>query len=77
MASRTSSPRHQTAQKGRSEGERAKARASGGGLREQPAEPPAGRSASTGGRATRSSVRSDMNTRSSNAGRPRNERSPR
>jgi hypothetical protein len=56
-------------QKMRSEGDREKARASGGGLRQQPADAPAGRSASTGGRADRGMVRNDMNSRSSNAGR--------
>jgi hypothetical protein len=76
MASRSSSSSSRggqggrtSAQKSRSEGERARARASGGGLRSQPAEPPAGRSASTGGRADRASVRSDLNSRSSNSGR--------
>ena len=56
-------------QKQRSEGERAKARASGGGRKKVPADKPAGRSASTGGRADKASVRDDRNSRSSNAGR--------
>jgi hypothetical protein len=56
-------------QKQRSEGDRAKARASGGGLRSTPAQEPAGRSASTGGRADKAAVRSHDNSRSSNAGR--------
>lgn len=62
-----------SAQKLRSEGEHEKARAPGGGLRSQPAEKPAGPSASTGGRATASLARSSMNSRSSNSGRQRNE----
>lgn len=72
MASRNASsgkPGHTTAQKKRSEPAATRARASGGGLRSTPAEAPAGRSASTGGRADRASVRSDLNSRSSNAGR--------
>ena len=75
MASRSSSSSRTTAQKSRSEGDKAKARASGGGLRSDPAEPPAGRSASTGGRADRASVRSDLNSRSSNSGRSSSRRS--
>ena len=59
----------QSLQKTRSEPAHEKARASGGGLRSQAAEAPAGRSASTGGRADRASVRSDRNSRSSNSGR--------
>jgi hypothetical protein len=55
-----------TQQKQRAEGERG--RASGGGLRGQPIEEPAGRSASTGGRATRASVRGNANSRSSKKG---------
>jgi len=61
----------QSLQKTRSEPAQEKARASGGGLRSQPADAPAGRSASTGGRADRASVRSDDNSRSSNSGRKR------
>jgi hypothetical protein len=61
--------KHRTEQKRRAESGNVKARASGGGLRNAPAEPPAGRSASTGGRADRASVRSHSNSRSSNAGR--------
>lgn len=83
MASRKSSrPRpseggRATLQKQRSEGERAKARASGGGLRDVPAAAPAGRSASTGGRADRASVRDSDNSRSSNAGQQRSRRASR
>ena len=62
-----------TRQKQRSEGSREKARAAGGGLRNTPAEDPPGRSASTGGRATKSSVRDHANSRSSNAGRQRSQ----
>lgn len=72
MASRSSSTRKshpETQQKQRSQPARENARASGGGLRSQPVEPPAGPSASTGGRATRSLVRNDANSRSSNAGK--------
>jgi len=72
MPSRNSSPT--SLQKQRSEGGRAKARADGGGLRQQPAERPAGRSASTGGRADKASVRSSANSRSSNAGRQRSQK---
>lgn len=61
--------RPQTEQKRRAESGNEKARASGGRLRSVPAEPPAGRSASTGGRADRASARSHANSRSSNAGR--------
>jgi hypothetical protein len=63
MASRTSQ------QKTRSQPARERARAQGGGLRSQPADKPAGPSASTGGRATRGMVRNGMNSRSSNAGK--------
>ena len=58
----------QSLQKSRREGEHEKARASGGGLRSQPADKPAGRSASTGGRADKALVRNSMNSRSSNSG---------
>ncbi|HEX2546799.1 MAG TPA: hypothetical protein VHL79_18090 [Ramlibacter sp.] len=58
----------QSMQKSRAEGEHERARASGGKLRSQPADKPAGRSASTGGRADKSSVRSSANSRSSNSG---------
>jgi len=58
-----------TTQKSRAEGDAAKARAVGGGLPSQPAEKPAGRSASTGGRATKASARSSANSRSSNSGK--------
>jgi len=77
MAARSSSPSRSqkpsqggraTQQKQRSEGERERGRASGGGLRNQTIEEPAGRSASTGGRATRASVRSNANSRSSKKG---------
>ena len=63
MASRnpaSGKPSHTTAQKKRSGPASTRARAS---------EEPAGRSTSTGGRADRASVRSDQNSRSSNAGR--------
>ncbi len=43
-------------------------RPSGGGLRNQPADKPAGRSASVGGRATKGMVRNSQNSRSSNSG---------
>lgn len=72
MASRSSGKPsqggHTTQQKQRASGERERARASGGGLRSQPAEAPAGRSASTGGRTSKAMARSDQNSRSSNAG---------
>ena len=83
MASRSSSSAkpaqggRATMQKQRSEGGRAKARASGGGLRGVPAEEPAGRSASTGGRADKASVRDDRNSRSSNAGKQSHQKVPR
>ena len=68
MASRRSSqPTPRTEQKDRAEGQRARARASGGGLRATPADAPAGRSASTGGSASRGSTRSSANSRSSNS----------
>jgi hypothetical protein len=82
MASRTSSTRkpseggRATLQKQRASGERERARASGGGLRSEPADTPAGRSASTGGRATRGMQHSDLNSRSSNAGNQRSRRQP-
>jgi hypothetical protein len=63
--SKKASPGHVSLQKQRSEPDRERARASGGGLRSQPAEAPAGRSASTGGRASKASVRSNGNSRSS------------
>lgn len=79
MASRQSSKPSEggraTLQKQRAEGERAKARAGGGGLRDVPAAAPAGRSNSTGGRANSSSIRNSNNSRSSNAGQPRSRRS--
>lgn len=62
------SPR-QTLQKQRAEGNRAKARANGGGLRGQPAEEPPPRMASTGGRADKANTRNSLNSRSSNSGR--------
>jgi hypothetical protein len=72
MASRKSSKPsqggHQTLQKQRSEGERERGRASGGGLRNQPVDEPPGNSASTGGRTSKSGMRNDLNSRSSNAG---------
>ncbi|HET8743968.1 MAG TPA: hypothetical protein VFM98_00065 [Ramlibacter sp.] len=77
MASRTPSNRkpseggRATQQKQRASGERERARASGGGLRSQPAEAPPGRSASTGGLTTRGMLRNDANSRSSNAGNQR------
>lgn len=43
-------------------------RPSSGSLRSQPADKPAGRSASTGGRAGQGMVRSSLNSRSSNSG---------
>jgi hypothetical protein len=64
MASRSAS-----LQKQRAALERARARANGGGLRSQPAEEPPGRSASTGGLATKRSARSSLNSRSSNSGK--------
>lgn len=57
-----------TAQKSRSEPGQQRARARGGDLRSVPAEKPAGRSASTGGRASKAAVRDHANSRSSNAG---------
>jgi hypothetical protein len=57
-----------TQQKQRSTGDRERARASGGGLRNEPVQEPAGRSASTGGRANKASLHNDMNSRSCNAG---------
>jgi len=83
MASRSSSSRSSagggpgTQQKKRSSGERERARASGGGLRSQPVEGPPGRSASTGGLTTRGMQKSDLNSRSSNAGGQRSQRSRR
>lgn len=81
MASRNSSKPsqggQQTMQKQRSEGERERGRASGGGLRNQPADDPPGMSNSTGGRATKSSVKNDMNSRSSNAGQQAHRKVPR
>ena len=74
MASRTSSPGsgsragRTTAQKSRSQPDQQKARARGGELRSTPAEKPAGRSASTGGRAGKSALQDHANSRSSNAG---------
>ena len=59
----------QSMQKSRAEGEHQRASASSGKLRSQPADKPAGRSASTGGRADKSSVRSTANSRSSNSGK--------
>ena len=81
MASRKSSKPsqggHTSLQKQRSEGDRAKARASGGGIRNTPAEPPAGRTASTGGRADKAAARDHANSRSSNAGRQSHQKVPR
>jgi hypothetical protein len=82
MASRSSSGKpsqggRSTMQKQRSEGDRSKARASGGGLRSVPADEPAGRSASVGGRADKSMVRDHNNSRSSNAGRQSHQKVPR
>jgi hypothetical protein len=69
MASRQpSSPKPQARQKQRAEGDSARGRASGGGLRSQPAEGSPPPSASTGGRATKSNVRNSLNSRSSNSG---------
>ena len=65
--------RRTTAQKSRSEGERATARASGGVMLDKTSELPAGSSASTGVRAERASVRRSMNSRSSNSGRQRSQ----
>lgn len=75
MASRSSSTRKPseggrvTQQKVRAQPEEQRARAKGGGLRSEPADKPAGPSASTGGRATRAMVRNSANSRSSNAGK--------
>jgi hypothetical protein len=66
-----------SARKLRAEGDAAKARASGGGLRSQPVDEPAGRSASTGGRADSGMVRNSQNSRSSNSGRQRSQKVPR
>jgi hypothetical protein len=56
-------------QKMRADGEHQRARASGGGLRSEPIDSPPGKSASTGGSASKSMVRSSLNSRSSNSGR--------
>ena len=83
MASRTSSKSkpseggRATQQKQRASGEHERARASGGGLRNQPADTPVGRSASTGGSASKGMVQNDMNSRSSNGGKQRSQRTPR
>ena len=61
--------KHETQQKQRAEGERARARARGGQLRSQPAEGPPKPMASTGGLATKRNTRNSMNSRSSNSGR--------
>jgi hypothetical protein len=57
-----------TRQKMRAEGDNQRARASGGGLRSEPIDSPPGKSASTGGRASKSMVRNSLNSRSSNSG---------
>lgn len=54
-----------TQQKLRSQPERERARAKGGGLRDEPVEKPAGPSATTGGRTTRGLLRSGANPKSS------------
>jgi hypothetical protein len=82
MASRTSSTRpseggRATQQKQRASGERERARASGGGLRSQPADTPPGRSASTGGQASKGMLQNSMDSRSSNAGQQRSQRTRR
>ena len=59
----------QSMQKQRAEGDRARDRASGGGLRNTPAAEPPKRMASVGGRADASDTKSSMNSRSSNSGR--------
>ena len=70
MATRSSSANKPTSmQKQRAGGDASKARASGGSLRSTPADAPAGRSASTGGRADRAMVRDSRNSRSSNSGK--------
>ena len=61
--------KHETDQKRRQSPESTKARAKGGGLRNEPTEGMPGRSASTGGLATKGMVRNANNSRSSNAGR--------
>jgi hypothetical protein len=61
--------KHETQQKQRQSPESSKARAKGGDLRKQPTEGMPGRSASTGGLTTKSMLRNDQNSRSSNAGR--------
>ena len=65
-----------TLQKQRASGERERARASGGGLRSQPADTPVGRSASTGGSASKGMLHNGLNSRSSNAGKQRTRRQP-
>ena len=65
MATRSPTSR----QKMRADGDRAKARASGGNLRKVEAAEPPGRSASAGGMATKGMVRNSANSRSSNSGR--------
>lgn len=76
-SSKPSQGGHQTLQKQRSGGERERARASGGGLRNQPTDEPAGNSASTGGSTSKSGMRNDQNSRSSNAGGGAHKKVPR
>jgi hypothetical protein len=81
MASRNSSSTRKpseggraTQQKQRASGERERARASGGGLRNQTVDTPPGRSVSSGGLTTRGMQRNDQNSRSSNAGKQHKQR---
>jgi len=61
--------KHQSEQKKRQSPSSTKARASGGELRKQATEGPPKKSLSTGGLVTKDMLKSDRNTRSSNAGR--------